>query len=1066
MQKLLNFDVSIHSRDGGRYTCVAASPVGEAHADFALPFTDKDLQILILQVLTSVGRVRRKARRIQSPERQLLEHFGGQLFQAVFSGAVRNFLDRSLSAAESENAGLRIRLRLPPELANIPWEYLYDRESAGFVGLSPDTVLVRYVEMPGPLRPFPISPPLRILAMISAPTDVPELQGDDEWAKLNAALTDLTDRGMVQADRLEAGTLAALQLPLRQREYHVLHFVGHGKYDEDAQDGALALEAEDGRMRLVTGRDLGVMLRGHRSLRLVVLNACEGARSARDDPFGGVAQALVRQGIPAVIAMQFEVSDPAALVFSQSFYQAIADGLPVDLAMVEARKTMFAAGNEVEWATPVLYLRSPDGQVFIRGQIPEADRQAQEKAGQEAPEETDAFDPIQQGMPAATHDEQDNYENPEGSDAVRDLRLSPEEWERRAAKLRARHEAHRRQVEESRKADEEEPATALGAMPGAVTSSSTPGAALTGTLASDAALAAPREELSGGFNLTEQGQATDRYTKGIEQPDSNKPVGKDLDRAARLFAYAERIANSIIYAVPKAAALSSVAEALAATDPDRAARLFAYAERIANAITTDKYEKAAALSSVANALAATGPDRAEHIANSIPDKSAKAAALSSVAKTLAATDPDRAERIANSIPYKSGKAAALGSAAAQALLTPGPGIITAVPKAAALSSVAQALAATDPGRAARLFADAERIANSIITAVPKAAALSSVAQALAATDPARAARLFADAERAANSIPDKSGKIAALSSLAAALAATDPARAERIANSTADKSVKAAALSSVAKTLAATDPDRAERIANSIPTDKYEKAAALGSAAAQALWHLSPGIITAVPKATALSSVAQALAATDPGRAARLFADAERIANSITSETGKASALSSVAKTLAATDPDRAERIANSIPDKSAKAEALSSVAETLAATDPDRAVRLFADAERIANSITSETGKASALSSLAKALAATSLQTSRSRPRALAERSPARQVPRTAWNRIVSLGTGLSCLSDRYLAGQSPPWVDCEWPSSTGSDPPIGARNVVDTGPTTALVTVTHRTTPGLMVR
>ena len=104
-------------------------------------------------------------------------------------------------------------------------------------------------------------------------------------------------------------------------------FVGHGGYDEDAQDGALALEDTDAGTRLVTGRDLGLMIRGHRSLRLVVLNACEGARNARADPFGGVAQALVRQGIPAVIAMQFEISDLAALVFSQSFYEAIGDGL-------------------------------------------------------------------------------------------------------------------------------------------------------------------------------------------------------------------------------------------------------------------------------------------------------------------------------------------------------------------------------------------------------------------------------------------------------------------------------------------------------------------------------------------------------------------------------------------------------------------------------------------------------------------------------------------------------------------------------------------------------------------
>ncbi len=377
-QKLLDFDVAIEPLGDGYRTRVVASPAGEAAAGFAFPFTDQDLEILVLKVIGSVGRVRRKVRGFESQERELIETFGSRLFQAAFPGSVRECLGRSRLAADTKRAGLRIRLRLPPALASIPWEYLYDREHGGFISLSLETPLVRYVEMPAPVRPFPISPPLRILAMISAPSDAPWLQGEEEWDKLNDALSDLTSRGMVQVDRLETGTLAALQRPLRLSEYHALHFIGHGRYDESAQDGALALEDADRKTRLVTGRDLGLMLSGHRSLRLVVLNACEGARSARDDPFGGVAQALVHQRVPAVIAMQFEISDPAALVFSHSFYQAIADGLPVDVAMVEARKAMFAAGNEVEWATPVLYLRSPDGRIFTKARIPDAGRRARQ----------------------------------------------------------------------------------------------------------------------------------------------------------------------------------------------------------------------------------------------------------------------------------------------------------------------------------------------------------------------------------------------------------------------------------------------------------------------------------------------------------------------------------------------------------------------------------------------------------------------------------------------------------------------------------------------------------------
>jgi small subunit ribosomal protein S1 len=143
----------------------------------------------------------------------------------------------------------------------------------------------------------------------------------------------------------------------------------------------------------------------------------------------------------------------------------------------------------------------------------------------------DDFDPTLYGMPAS-YDEQGNYEYPDGFDSETGEWLpgfdkQREEWEHQYAEARARFEAHRKQIEESRKAADEElvavdsgdvdgaasngaPRGARGprsgarpggpGTPGAVTSSSTPGAAATGTLASDEALAALREKLSGGQN--------------------------------------------------------------------------------------------------------------------------------------------------------------------------------------------------------------------------------------------------------------------------------------------------------------------------------------------------------------------------------------------------------------------------------------------------------------------------------------------------------------------------------------------------------------------------------------
>jgi hypothetical protein len=119
-------------------------------------------------------------------------------------------------------------------------------------------------------------------------------------------------------------------------------------------------------------------------------------------------------------------------------------------------------------------------------------------------------------------------------------------------------------------------------------------------------------------------------------------------------------------------------------------------------------------------------------------------------------------------------------------------------------------------------------------------------------------------------------------------------------------------------------------------------------------------------KVKALAFVAQVLAATDPDRAARLIDDAVRVAQSITPEAAKAGALDTPVWVQAATDPDRAERIARSITDESWRAWVLARAAGAMAATDPDRA-------ERAAQSITIDPkAKAAALAYIAEALAAT----------------------------------------------------------------------------------------------
>ena len=360
MHEYSELKVRIEGGDDDAFRVAAAGPSGEAFGTFRMPFSQVELENLVLRV----SRPRQTVRRIDSPEMELIRRFGNELFNSIFQARVRDVYRDSFAQARAEGKGLRITLALgdAPDLMNVPWEFLYDEPA--FLSISTWTPVVRYLNLPRARRPLPVMPPLRILAMVSAPSDAVVLDVEREKHLLEEALDDLVASGGVEIVWLEQATLRALQRELRRGPYHVFHFIGHGGYDHAAEDGVLLLEDEQGRGRFVSGSQLGTMLADHTTLRLAVLNACEGARTSVDDPFAGVAASLVQREIPAVIGMQFEITDRAAIVFAGEFYAALADGYPVDSSVAEARKAIFADANDIEWGTPVLFMRVPDGRIF------------------------------------------------------------------------------------------------------------------------------------------------------------------------------------------------------------------------------------------------------------------------------------------------------------------------------------------------------------------------------------------------------------------------------------------------------------------------------------------------------------------------------------------------------------------------------------------------------------------------------------------------------------------------------------------------------------------------------
>jgi hypothetical protein len=356
------FDLLVERRDARFYARVLSSPAGNVSADLSEAIPEAYLS----EFLSKVGHPRGISRSSNRSVVAETESFGDKLFAFLLPSPIASCLERSRTVANDKGRGLRIQIRLSdvPELCDLPWEFLHDNEF-GFFSLTTETSIVRYLELKQPLAPLNINPPLRILVMISSPSNSPPLDVEHEWNNLVEAVAPLKARGLVDIQRLDNPQLTKLDQVLRATSCHILHFIGHGFFDEQAKAGHLYFQDSVGRAQPVSGEQIGTALRDHKSIRLVMLNACEGARSSLADPFAGIAQALIRRGVPAVIAMQFEVSDTAAITFASEFYAGIAVGDPIDACVASARRAIYLNMNDIEWATPVLYLRSTDSQVFL-----------------------------------------------------------------------------------------------------------------------------------------------------------------------------------------------------------------------------------------------------------------------------------------------------------------------------------------------------------------------------------------------------------------------------------------------------------------------------------------------------------------------------------------------------------------------------------------------------------------------------------------------------------------------------------------------------------------------------
>lgn len=332
------------------------------------------------------------------PDAAQLQDIGDKVWKSLLPNPLPQKFQNDLANLGGLPAGVRITVALtgvdaasaPANLCRVcdlPLETLYEAAHAHF-GSNGRTPITRCLQVGFDVDPEKVAYPLRILLAVSAPSDLPSpgAPGQEE-AAIRQALGSLIDLGgPIELTLLHQPTRISLMRELRKNRYHVLHFVGHGGFgivdrDPNPQGHLLLIQegTENSPNPVSDPTPASVLLNILRNsgVRLAVLTACSSAQASQDGPkyppaaFTGVAQRLISAtgGVSAVVAMQFDLANAAAVAFSKSFYGQLVEypERPVDVIVAEARNELSvgaAWANTRTWVTPAVFSRCRGGRVF------------------------------------------------------------------------------------------------------------------------------------------------------------------------------------------------------------------------------------------------------------------------------------------------------------------------------------------------------------------------------------------------------------------------------------------------------------------------------------------------------------------------------------------------------------------------------------------------------------------------------------------------------------------------------------------------------------------------------
>jgi hypothetical protein len=321
--------------------------------------------------------------------------YGKALTDHLFGSpaVLRGFAEARASA---QTAGLPLRLQLlfgssAPELHTLRWETLLDPLDASAPPLltRQDVWFSRYSMSPNyrPVHPLDRDT-LRAVVAIADPADITGWQSGgrplaridvaDEVRRAEAALEAGRPLG-IEALLAPGGTPGAdgnatlgYLLEHLNAGCEILYLVAHGAMRPD--DFWLWLEDERGNTAVVTGDALIRRFEelGEKQPRLVVLVACQGAGTGEARAAEGVIPTamgprLAEAGVPAVLAMQGNVTMATMEAFVPAFFRELRKDGQVDRAVSWARGLV--RDRDDSWM-PVLFTRLKAGRLWYDRDVP------------------------------------------------------------------------------------------------------------------------------------------------------------------------------------------------------------------------------------------------------------------------------------------------------------------------------------------------------------------------------------------------------------------------------------------------------------------------------------------------------------------------------------------------------------------------------------------------------------------------------------------------------------------------------------------------------------------------